>query len=242
MIKAQHKKWADQLFKFYILRLMRKHFYSFHVLGNLPSIAERTPILLLPNHSTWWDGFFIYLLNLKVFRRPLYLMMLEEQLTKYSFFSKVGAYSIQLDNPKSVLQSMKYTLDILNQDSQPAPLVCIFPQGEMFPPSLGPIKVKTGFQWILKHTERDLTVVPVGMRIEYLDQQLPEVFFQFVSEPDIGPKKIDSDTLELHLTSVLGKMLEQISTGEKGDVILQGKRSVSQKWDQFKANLRRFEK
>jgi hypothetical protein len=80
------------------------------------------------------------------------------------------------------------------------------------------------------------------MRIEYLDQQLPEVFFQFVSEPDNDFGTIDSDTLELRLTSALDKMLEQISTGAEGKVILQGKRSVSQKWDQFKANLRRFEK
>jgi hypothetical protein len=241
MIETQHNKWADLIFKFYILRLLRKHFYSVNLLGDTPEISSSTPILLLPNHNTWWDGFFIYLLNLQVFHRPLYLMMLEEQLKKYSFFSKVGAYSIKLDNPKGVLQSMKYTLDILNKNMQPAPLVCIFPQGEMFPPSKRPLLVKPGFQWILKHMEKELAIIPLGMRIEYLDQQLPEIFFQ------LGPSMkvedpLDVATLEGYLSTLLDEMLDLISSGVKGKVLLYGKRSVSENWDLLKSKIMRAEK
>jgi chlorobactene lauroyltransferase len=162
--------------------------------------------------------------------------MLEEQLSKYSFFSKVGAYSIKLDNPKSVLSSMKYTLDVIEKECDPAPLVCMFPQGKMFPPSKRPLNVKSGFEWILKHTTRDLSVLPLGMRIEYLDQQLPQVFLQFgeVLYPKGGS---ELKNFERNLSTLLDDMLDQISNGITGNMLLLGKKSVSEQWDSFKTKI-----
>jgi chlorobactene lauroyltransferase len=232
MIETNHSKWADRIFQFYILRLMRKHFYSINILGEVPILPSGSPILLLPNHSTWWDGFFIYLMNLKFFQRPLYLMMLEEQLSKYKFFSRVGAYSIDLNNSKGVIQSLKYTLKILKQTVEPAPLVCIFPQGEMFPPGKRPIRAKSGYQWIINHLDRDIITLPLGIRIEYLDQQFPEVFFQ-LGKPVVDSKKLDSAAIEMRLTDILDSMLDLISAKNRGSVLLSGKISVSEQWGRF---------
>ena len=139
MIKAQHKNWAEFIFKPYVMRLIRKHFYGLYLMEEFPAVKSDIPILLMPNHSTWWDGFFVYLLNNLIYRRPLYVMMLEEQLSKYSFFSKVGAYSIRPGHPASILETMKYSLEILHTVKNPAPLVCLFPQGKMTPASARPI-------------------------------------------------------------------------------------------------------
>ena len=131
MIEAKHIFWAEKLFQFYIFRLLKKHFHAFHLLGEIPKIDPNIPVILIPNHSTWWDGFFFYLLNRKLFKRTIYLMMLESQLSKYHFFSKVGAYSVAPENPKKILQSLRYTIGLLKKHTDKKPIICIFPQGEM---------------------------------------------------------------------------------------------------------------
>mgnify|MGYP006283192821 CR=1 FL=1 len=86
---------------------------------------SHAPVLLLPNHWGWWDGFFQYEMNRRHWRKRFYLMMLEKVLGGFPFFRLIGAYSI---NPghRSMLQSLAYTVQLL-QD--PRHLVVIYPQG-----------------------------------------------------------------------------------------------------------------
>lgn len=109
MITAKHQAWAEFLFDHYLRRLISKHFYSLHLLGNLPEIETEKPIFFLTNHSTCWDGFLIYKFSKHFYKRSLYLLILEKELVKYSFFPRVGVYSIQLGHPKKVLESLRYT-------------------------------------------------------------------------------------------------------------------------------------
>jgi len=132
---------------------------------------------------------------------------------------------------------MKYTVKILKQTVEPAPLVCMFPQGEMFPPGKRPIRVKSGYQWIINHLDKDIITLPLGIRIEYLDQQLPEVFFQ-LGKPVVDSKKLDGTALEKRLTEILDSMLDPISAKNRGSVILSGKKSVSEQWGQFVDNFK----
>ena len=148
LIRANHTLWAKKVFDIYVSRLLKQHFHAFHFLGEIPETDPQLPLLLLPNHSSWWDGFLVYLLNKKIFKRPLYLMMLEKELSKYGFFSRVGAYSIQPGNPKDVLESLHYTAGLLGQ-KETIPLVCIFPQGELKPWGKRPLGYKRGVEWIL---------------------------------------------------------------------------------------------
>ena len=63
MIKAQHNWSADKIFRIYIFRMLKKHFASVTLFGKLPESDPLLPTLLIPNHNTWWDGFFVYFLN-----------------------------------------------------------------------------------------------------------------------------------------------------------------------------------
>jgi len=235
MIKAQHKVWAKLVFHPYLIRLIRKHFFCLYLIEEFQPVDTNVPILLMPNHSTWWDGFFVYVLNYLTYKRPLYVMMLEEQLSKYPFFSKVGAYSIQPGQRASVLETMKYSLDILQNVKNPAPLVCLFPQGEMMPASARPIKFRRGFEWLIKHANTDIMPVLLAMRVEYLEQQQPEVFFHLNSLGFV--KSLKKDELETKLSQTLDDMLQKIVSGNKGQLLLTGKKSVNQIWDNFTSSV-----
>lgn len=240
MIAAKHQAWAEFLFDHYINRLISKHFYSLHLLGNLPEILPEKPIIFLPNHSSWWDGFFIYKLNKYFYRRSLYLLMLEEELVKYPFFSRIGAYSIQPGYPKKVLESLRYTRELLNSPAKEKPLICIFPQGELTPWESRPIRFKPGIDWILKDTHNPVAIIMVGIIVKFLEQQRPQVFFKLDhSEYIAGRPKINSMKLAQKMETLLNEMNNDILNQENGHIFFSGTRSASEKWQLFKKTFKR---
>jgi hypothetical protein len=234
MIVAQHKKWADWIFRHYLNGLFKRHFYAIHLLDPVPDFEPQKPVLLLPNHSSWWDGFFIYLLNKKCLHRKTYLMMLEEQLKLNRFFRFLGVYSIQPDSFSDVKLSLQYTIDILNNTEEPS-TVCFFPQGELLPWHTRPIGLKKGLAFILKRIENEIDLCFLGIRIEFLQEQRPEVFLQFSALEKYNPDKSCSiEDLQSKFNAFLDQLEKQIINGEKGKILFQGKRSVNQRFHSFR--------
>ncbi len=214
MIQAQHRFWADFIFQPYLTRLFKRHFHTIQVLGDLPEVPNHLPLLLLPNHSTWWDGFFIYLLNKRIFRRTAYLMMLEAQLSKYKFFAKIGAYSIEPKHRQGIVESLEYTVELLKRGT---PLISIFPQGELLPWHTRPLNYKRGVEWVLREYGKPVAILPVAIRTEFLGEKRSEAFFLF---GDI--KVFDSNTflgmewLEETETALLAELALRILRQENG--------------------------
>ncbi|MCE2414298.1 lysophospholipid acyltransferase family protein [Candidatus Poribacteria bacterium] len=218
MIRAQHRLWADIIFQPYLTWLLNRNFHEIQVLGTTPKIPDDLPVLLLPNHSTWWDGFFVYLLNKKIFRRTTYLMMLEKQLSKYKFFAKIGAYSIEPENRHNIIKSLEYTVELLDREM---PLVSIFPQGQLVPWHTRPLGYKRGVEWILRKYGKPIAVLPLAIRTEFLGEKRPSVFFLFgaVNLFDAGTFQ-GMDWLEQTETELLDDLAFRILHEEKGQNLL----------------------
>ena len=218
MIRAQHRRWADIIFQPYLAWLFKRHFHEIRLFGELPEIPADLPLLLLPNHSTWWDGFFVYLLNKRIFRRTAYLMMLETQLSKYKFFRKIGAYSIAPENRRGVIESLEYTVELLHQEMS---LVSVFPQGQLLPWHRRPLGYKRGVEWILQKYEKPVTLLPLAIRTEFLGEKRPTVFFLF---GDVSPFDAETfhgmDWLEETETRLLDDLASKILGQEAGQNLL----------------------
>lgn len=233
MIVAEHKKWADFIFQHYLNWLFKRHFYAIHLLEPVPHFDLQKPVLLLPNHSTWWDGFFVYLLNKKIIHRKVYLMMLEQQLSRNNFFRFLGAYSIQLDTRENVKQSLQYTIDLLNNQLEPS-LICFFPQGELQPWHTRPIVFKRGLHFILNNVKAEIELCFLGIRIEFLGEQRPEVFMQFLSIKELNENNHFSlSDMTSEFTFALDQMEKRIVSGEKGQLLFQGKKSVNEQMQTY---------
>lgn len=125
MIKADHKRLAVWFFNEYLTFIIRRHFHRVEWDRSL-ELQDR-PVLILANHFSWWDGFFLVMLNKLHFRRRFHVMMLEEELRPRRVLRFAGAYSIQKKS-RGIIESLKYTESVL-QD--PRNLVLIFPQGKI---------------------------------------------------------------------------------------------------------------
>lgn len=214
MIRAQHHPWAERVFGLYVGHLFRKHFNRIHLIGPVPSIDYKTPILLLPNHTSWWDGFFVYLINREIFRRRIYMMMLEDQLRRYWFFSKIGCYSI---SPTTVRASLEYTQKILTSGST---LVCMYPQGELVS-AHAPILYKHGVEWVCRGQR--IQLVQTVMHIEYGLKPKPDVFIRLsdVLTNEAGDVKVTD--LQSRHRDLLKHLIAGIIAKDEGRMLFDGK-------------------
>lgn len=175
MITAETKKWARLIFDPYVEMLLRKNFSAFYLVGNIPELTPGNALLITPNHFSWWDGFFIDFAARKLFKKNFHVMMLEEQLKKYSFFRKVGAFSVEPRSYKGIKESISYSAGILKN---PDNLLVYYPQGKIEPYDTEHIIMKKGiFNTISGNHNVD--ILSAGFRIEYDNQKKPAVYLKF---------------------------------------------------------------
>ncbi len=227
MIKAIHKKWADFVFKPYIYNLLKKHFHSVHMLNDFPEVKQGIPLIFTPIHSTWWDGFFVYLLNKEFLNRKFYIMILEEQLAKYNFFVKLGGYSIDQKNPKKIVQSLQYTSQMMRENRHS--LFNIFPQGELLPVNTNPLKFNNGIAKIIEYYGDDVQVINLAMMPLFLKEQNPQLFFKFGRLHTFSKENnIDMQEHQFEMQSLLAGIIASVNDGNFGKIILKGKKSLSE--------------
>ncbi|HOT97453.1 MAG TPA: lysophospholipid acyltransferase family protein [bacterium] len=237
LITARHSKTALALFHLYLLPAMQRQFHAVYLLGNEPAWPAHTPLIILPNHSSWWDGFFVDLLNIRLWQRQLYVMMLEEQLRKRLFFRRLGVFSIDPATPGGVRSSLRYTRELLQGEAAGRRVLCFFPQGELLPWQTRPLGYKPGLIWLLQHLEGPVCLVQLGIRIEFLQQQRPEVFLEF-SRPLqwSGRPELLAEWEEGHAV-LLDGLSRRIAAREEGRILLQGRHSVDARWQHWRGLL-----
>jgi len=176
MIKADHKKWARLLYDFYVPRLLKSNFQNFYLTNEFPTIPVNEGLIITPNHFSWWDGFFIdYTLN-HLLNRKIFILMLEEQLRRYWFFQKVGAFSINPRHPKSIKETFNYMVEILSDNKN---VLIFYPQGEIEAYDKRPLKVKAGLKSILSITCSKVNILPVAFKIKHGNTKKPDVLTRF---------------------------------------------------------------
>ncbi|MFA7288580.1 MAG: lysophospholipid acyltransferase family protein [Melioribacteraceae bacterium] len=186
MIKADHKKYARVIFDFYINRLLKKSFSWIYLDGEIPKINSSLPLVITPNHISWWDGFFIDFINRKYFKRKFHILMLEEQLKKYSFFKKLGAFGFNPNSASSIIEVRNYISEILNDKNS---LLIIYPQGVIEPYEKKPLTIKEGIKIFLH--DKKFSLLSIAFKIQYLEEKNPALFIR-TSDPIICTNGIEN--------------------------------------------------
>lgn len=217
MIKANKSWWAEMIFRPYLWQLFRRHFTEINLLGIMPEFNPALPTLLLPNHSSWWDGFFVYFLNQRIFKSDIYLMMQETQLRQYPFFTRLGVYSVNAGSPQDLYRSLDYSVKLLEQNSMPRQILCLFPQGELKLWDARPLNYKGGIEWILSQYEERVNLLPLAIKIEQTAYRKPEVFFLFDENCFISTGRFPGiDWLEEMENNLLAELQSRLLRGERG--------------------------
>jgi 1-acyl-sn-glycerol-3-phosphate acyltransferase len=108
------------------------------------------------------------MLTREMSQKAVYCMMEEKQLKEYRFFSRLGAFSVDLSSPIRAGASIRYALRLLRKNDS---ALWIFPQGKICP-AQAPIEVRPGTDYMAKHAPHAL-LVPVAFRYEFFREDRP---------------------------------------------------------------------
>jgi 1-acyl-sn-glycerol-3-phosphate acyltransferase len=170
ILKAKHNFILYPFFKWYAGFIIKRHFGTVRIIGDLHKTD--LPVLIIVNHISWWDGFWIGYLNQKVLHRKVHFMMLEEQLRKYWFFNYIGGFSVNKQS-KSVIESLQYASELLSDSKN---MVFVFPQGEIQSLHQQNIQFDKGLERILKHKENTVQIMFVANLVDYFSDRKPGIY------------------------------------------------------------------
>lgn len=213
MLAAKKSKWIEEIFAVYNRNLIKRHFHSFQISGldYLINKDASLPLLIYANHSSWWDGLLAFEIS-RAARLDSYLMMDEANLRRFFLFRRLGAFSVP-KNPRQAIESINYAAALLAADPQRT--LWIFPQGEIVPNDLRPLRFFNGAARIVEKVGRCL-VVPLVFRLEFVGEFKPEIFVKIGEPNSIETNgKFDSK----YLTDSFSKRTIEILNELKNDVI-----------------------
>ena len=173
MIKAKHHWFIYPFLVEYGWLRLKMHFSKIKMRG--PSVDKEKPLLIIANHFSWWDGFFISSLNKKKFKKKFHIMMEEKQLVENRILNYGGVFSIK-KNSKQVIESLSYTLELLKD---PGNMVALFPQGQFESSCQHPLHFENGLNWILKKLPQQVEMIFLANQVEYFDSAKPNLFIHF---------------------------------------------------------------
>ncbi|MEK4477467.1 lysophospholipid acyltransferase family protein [Paenibacillus sp. FSL R7-0048] len=205
MLEAVKHKGFDKLFYHYNrLYLIQRHFRYVGVAGQLqPKSAGDRPILYIMNHSSWWDGLLAYHAARTMTSREHFFMMEEEQLRKYAFFRKLGAYSINRHNTGDISASLRYTSRLLHKRGN----IWIYPEGEIRPLEHRPLKLQAGVGLVLRLCPEAL-VVPVTLYHGLFRHSKPEATLLAGNAISHPWRDMDRNNIIKELQAVLREQLD----------------------------------
>lgn len=203
----------------------------------------RIPVIFYANHAYWWDGFWSQLCTEKFFHQNLHIIIEYQQLKKHQFFTRLGAFSLDRSRPRSALKTLQYAAELLTVDNERQNALWIFPQGKIEPVDKRPLLFFKGTASLVSRVlEKDhwIYLVSVVSRIEYLDEQKPELFLSFkaprlVSSADYsGTDDLTASmqkVTESHLDELGGKIRNRAL--DEARIVVKGTASINKRVEAF---------
>jgi 1-acyl-sn-glycerol-3-phosphate acyltransferase len=143
-----------------------------HGVDGLARELARRPVLVVSNHTSWWDPLVVLLLGQRVLGADTFALMDATNLRRLPFFRKVGAFGVDLGDPRDGARAVRHGAALLDR---PGRLVWIFPQGRERPVTARPLGFQAGSAAIARLAP-GASVVPIGLRYELAGEPEPQLF------------------------------------------------------------------
>lgn len=175
ILKAKHNFFLYPFFQKYAIWKIGRNFHQ--VVINSDVKDNGLPIIALSNHISWWDGFWVEYLNLKLFKRKFHFMMLESQLKKLRFFNYVGGYSVSKKS-KSIFETINYSRNLLADKRN---FILLFPQGEIESIYNQSIKFEKGIERIVDGMQNKVQMIFLVNMVDYFSNPKPSLYMNLKS-------------------------------------------------------------
>lgn len=184
------------LYQYLRLRLSwRFHNVVIRGLPYLQNLPFDRPVIAFSNHINWWDGLMVFLLTRCARHKNFYCIMSDEQIAQYPYLKRLGAFSIDLENPLRAAGVVRFAVRLLQKRST---LLWLFPQGEMSSPHQ-PLQLRTGANYLATQAN-GAQMLPVAFRYEFFHGNKPHALIEIgqpFSAHESSDEKIAISCLEV---------------------------------------------
>ena len=214
---GKYMPWARAVFDWFIFRTMRRDFSALHLLGTLPKVPEGTRIIFVANHTSWWDGFFLFRIHrLLAPKQQLYSVMLAREFYQTFWFRVIGMLPITPGSTSSIRQLLRRLVRLKNSLETSGFLCSFFPQGEIKPSFTRPLGFSDGLRGVAG-AMAPVVLLPIGIHIEPMCERRPQAFLTLGKPIEHISGQLDVGRVEAELTQVLDALLNQLKA--KGEHI-----------------------
>jgi 1-acyl-sn-glycerol-3-phosphate acyltransferase len=163
VIPAKKSPLFDAWFARHVRGRFARSFETVRVRGleALRAATRETPMLVVSNHTSWWDPLATLLVSHAI-GTDGYALMDAKNLRRLPFFARVGGFGVDLTDATDGAAAIRYAAKLLDR---PGRLVWIFPQGTERPITARPLGFMGGSAAIARVARR-ARVVPIALRYE----------------------------------------------------------------------------
>jgi 1-acyl-sn-glycerol-3-phosphate acyltransferase len=133
-------------------------------------VAADAPLLVVANHTSWWDPL-VALFLADLLELEAYAMMDARNLTRLPFFGLVGAFGVDLADARDGARAIRHAARLLDR---PRRAVWIFPEGEERS-AFAPLELRPGAAWVARRAS-SARVVPLGVRYVFGGAEAPDLW------------------------------------------------------------------
>ncbi|MEX2526013.1 MAG: 1-acyl-sn-glycerol-3-phosphate acyltransferase [Gemmatimonadota bacterium] len=144
-------------------------------LAGLPErLPSNTPVLVVANHTSWWDGFLVREIHRRLRpHSPFYTIMLSQQLRENRVLRWLGARGFTRGSTSSLRALVKWLRE--RRGATPEALFLFFPQGSLWPPDTRPLGFARGMEGVARALE-PVVILPLGICLSMGPNPSPRAF------------------------------------------------------------------
>jgi 1-acyl-sn-glycerol-3-phosphate acyltransferase len=180
VIPARKSRFLSRWFSGHVAGRLGKTFGKLEIrgLGHLQRAVHEGSVLVVSNHTSWWDPMFcIYLAN-RLAAFDGYALMLAKNLERLPFLGRVGGFGVEIGDAADARRALRYGAALL---AKPGRVVWVFPQGIERPITESLVDFKPGAAMMAKLAAQQ-QIIGVGLRYEFGAAEKPTLLAS-IGEP-----------------------------------------------------------
>lgn len=204
-IPANESPLFIKIFRLYTKILFKRRFKKVWLKQEYDPCSQCKTIYFL-NHHSWWDGLIPLMLNEYRFHQQARAIMEDKQMKTHSLFQKIGAFSINRDDPRSAVTSLRYAVKSFERENAS---LFIYPEGTITPVG-STMNFEGGLTWLHDKLD-DVDFVPIAIHMHTIHHDKPELHLH-VGRPVRLDEDLPRDKKTAQFEEVLDQMLTKLRT------------------------------
>jgi 1-acyl-sn-glycerol-3-phosphate acyltransferase len=175
--------WLVRGFQRYSVRYVRKHFRAVRLSKTShPLPATDEPMMLVLNHTAWWDPMIGLVLSRQFGDRDQFAAIDAAAVKQYPFFTKLGFVGVDTTSLRGAAEFLRTGLAIL---SGPRRVFWVTAQGRFADVRERPLGLRSGVGHLASRLGRGL-VLPIALEYSFWTERTPEALVRLGEPLPIG--------------------------------------------------------